>query len=125
MSTFFRYSLDKRLLPFWGPFGVRAEHGVTITDDGQLQARFGVIKLETTLANVDGAHITRDYSWWKAAGARASLKDDGLTFGTNSKGGVCIHFREKVPTVIRRKGHSALTVTVEDLDGLAELLPKA
>jgi hypothetical protein len=35
---------------------------------------------------------------------------------------VCIHFRGKVPSPLRRKGHSALTVTVEDLDGLTNAL---
>ena len=66
---------------------------------------------------MEGAHITRDYRWWTAAGARASFTDDGLTFGTNANAGVCIHFREKVPSPLRRSGHSALTVTVEDLEG--------
>jgi hypothetical protein len=51
-----------------------------------------------------------------------SFVDDGLTFGTNTHAGLCIHFREKVPSVLRRAGHSALTVTVADLDGLANAL---
>ena len=50
------------------------------------------------------------------------MKDDGLTFGTNANAGVCIHFRDKVPSPLRRTGHSALTVTVEDLEGLTEAL---
>ena len=123
MTTLFRYSFDKRLVPFWGPFGVRpTTDGVTVTDDGRLQATFGFLKIETPLENVDGAHITRNYRWWTAAGARRSMKDDGLTFGTNANAGVCIHFREKVPSPLRRQGHSALTVTVEDLEGLTALL---
>ena len=75
------------------------------------------------LENVTGAHITRNYRWWTAAGARRSMKDDGLTFGTNADAGVCIHFRDKVPSRLSRKGHSALTVTVEDLEGLASASP--
>jgi len=35
---------------------------------------------------------------------------------------VCIHFTEKVPSPLRRSGHSALTVTVADLEGLANAL---
>ena len=50
------------------------------------------------------------------------MEDDGLTFGTNADAGVCIHFREKVPSPLRRKGHSALTVTVEDVEGLTMAL---
>jgi hypothetical protein len=110
---------------FWGVFGVRpAKDGVTLTDDGKLRATFGFLRLETPLDNVDGAHITRDYRWWTAAGARGSMKDDGLTYGTNANAGVCIHFRDKVPSPLRRQGHSALTVTVEDLEGLTAALTR-
>jgi len=27
-----------------------------------------------------------------------SLADDGLSFGTNTKAGLCVHFKEKVPS---------------------------
>jgi hypothetical protein len=125
MSTLYRYSFDTRLVVFWGIFGVRqAKDGVTLTDDGRLRATFGFLRLETPLTNVDDAHITRNYRWWTAAGARGSMKDDGLTFGTNARAGVCIHFRDKVPSPIRRSGHSALTVTVEDLEGLQKVLSR-
>ena len=97
---------------------------MTITDDGQLRATFGLLRLETPFDNVAGAHITRNYRWWTAAGARRSLKDDGLTFGTNADAGVCIHFRNKVPSALRRSGHSALTVTVEDLLRLNQALAR-
>jgi len=53
------------------------------------------------------------------------MVDDGLTFGTNRDAGVCVHFREPVPSPLRRKGHSALTVTVDDVDGLANRLEAA
>ena len=60
MSMFYRYSLDNRLVAFWGVFGVRpAKDGVTLTDDGRLRATFGFLELETPLENVDGAHIAR------------------------------------------------------------------
>ena len=125
MTTFYPYSFDKRLVIFWGLFGVRpAKDGVSLTDDDRLRATFGLLKLETPLENIDGAHITQNYRWWTAAGARASLKDDGLTFGTNANAGVCIHFRKKVPSPLSRNGHSALTVTVEDLEGLTEALTR-
>ena len=47
-----------------------------------------------------------------------SMADDGLTFGTNHRRGVCVHFTEKVRSSLRRSGHSALTVTVADMEGL-------
>jgi hypothetical protein len=123
MAEFFPFAVDKRLAPFWLPFGVRpSRDGVTITDDGTFRATFGFFKLETPLSNITDAHVTRDYRWYTAAGARASMVDDGLTFGTNKDAGVCIHFRDPVPSPLRRKGHSALTVTVADVDRLAERL---
>jgi hypothetical protein len=33
-----------------------------------------------------------------------------------------VHFAEKVPSKLRRSGHSALTVTVADLEGLTTAL---
>ncbi|HEY4854470.1 MAG TPA: hypothetical protein VII22_27095 [Streptosporangiaceae bacterium] len=123
MAGFFKYEVDKRLAPFWLPFGLHpSTDGVTITDDGKFVAKFGFLKLETPVSNIDGAHITRDYRWWKAAGVHVSLADDGLTFGTNAHAGVCVHFGEPVPSPLRRKGHSAVTVTVADLDGLVARL---
>jgi hypothetical protein len=104
-------------------FGLRpSKDGVTLTDDGSLVATFGLFKLATPLANISDAHITRDYRWWTAVGVRGSRADDGLTFGTNYNAGVCIHFGEKVPSVLRRSGHSALTVTVADLEELTRVL---
>ena len=50
------------------------------------------------------------------------MVDDGLTLGTNRMAGVCVHFREPVPSLLRRKGHSAIMVTVADLDGLVDRL---
>jgi hypothetical protein len=95
-----------------------------VTDDERLVATFGFLKIGTPLANVKGAHITRGYRWWTSVGARGSFVDDGLTFGTNRDAGVCIHFGDKVRSPINRKGHSALTVTVVDLDGLVEALER-
>ena len=123
MSQAFRYALDMRLAPFWAPFGVRpSKDGVTITDDGFFVASFGWLRVVTPLANIDGAHVTDGYRWWTAAGARLSFADDGLTFGTNADRGVCVHFHTLVPSRLRRTGHSALTVTVADPDGLVAAL---
>lgn len=119
MPEFFPYAVDKRLAPFWLPLGLRpGKDGVTITDDGIFRATFGFVRVETPVSNIDEAHITRNYRWWTAAGARRSFVDDGLTFGTNRDAGVCVHFRDRVPSPLRRKGHSAITVTVADPDAL-------
>ncbi len=119
----FGYAIDKRYLPVLLPFLLRpATDGVTLTEQGALLATFGLFKISTPLSNITGAHITRNYRWWTAFGVRMSRVDDGLTFGTNHDGGVCIHFAQKVPSPLRRSGHSALTVTVADLEGLTAAL---
>jgi hypothetical protein len=123
VTDHFGYAIDNRYLPLLLAFGLRRRRdGVTLTTEGTVLATFGFFRLATPLANVTGAHITRDYRWWTAFGVRASRADDGLTFGTNHNGGVCMHFAEKVPSRLRRSGHSALTVTVADLEGLARAL---
>ena len=123
MAEHYGYAIDKRYLPVLVPLLLRpARDGVTLTDKGTLVASFGLLKIETPRSNVTGAHITRGYRWWTSVGVRMSRVDDGLTFGTNHDAGVCIHFAERVPSPLRRKGHSALTVTVTDLDGLTAAL---
>jgi hypothetical protein len=123
MSEHFGYAIDKRYLPVLLPFLLRpTRDGVTLTDEGSFVATFGLFKIATQLSNIAGAHITENYRWWTAVGVRMSRVDDGLTFGTNHDGGVCIHFAERVPSPLRRSGHSALTVTVADLDGLTTAL---
>jgi hypothetical protein len=122
MPKHFGYAIDKFYLPLLLPFGLRpARDGVTLAE-GSFTATFGFFKLATPLANITGAHITRHYRWWTAFGVRGSMVDDGLSFGTNHEAGVCVHFAEKVPSPLRRSGHSALTVTVADLDGLTAAL---
>jgi len=123
VARFFKYAVDYRLAVMWAVFGLwPPRDGVSITDDQRFKATFGFLKLETSMDNIDDAHITRDYRWWTAVGARMSFVDDGLTFGTNNDAGVCVHFRHTVPSPLRHKGHSALTVTVADLDGLVQAI---
>ena len=114
----FGYAVDAWYRPLIVPFGFRRRRDAVTLGDDTLVATFGFFTVRTPLANIDGAHITRDYRWWTAFGVRASAADDGLTFGTNHDAGVCIHFTDPVPSPLRRSGHSALTVTVEDLSGL-------
>jgi hypothetical protein len=122
-DSFFPYSYDRRFKPLLQAFGVRPERdGVKVSRTGDFVAAFGRLRLVTPFANVAGAHITERYAWHKAIGARLSFVDDGLTFGTNTARGVCVHFRERVPPVLGRRAHSALTVTVADCDGLVQVL---
>lgn len=90
----------------------------------------------SSLASVPGAcahrsrtsptwRSTGPYAFWKTAGpARYAITDRGLTFATNGDRGVLISFEKPVrgldPLGILR--HPELTVTVADVDGLADLL---
>ena len=126
MSEVFRYAIDRRFFPLLLTFGLRpSKDGVTLTDDGRFVATYGFLHIETSLSNIDGAHVTSGYRWWTAVGARGSFADDGLTFGTNRDRGVCVHFHEKVRSGMRRSGHSALTVTVAEVDRLIEALDRS
>lgn len=121
-ERFFPYDCDSRFFPVWGAVGVRpGKHGVTV-DDTTFRATFGRLTLETPIENVAGGHVTEGYRWWTAVGPRLSFVDDGLTFGTNTKRGVCVHFHERVRKVIGPRRHSALTVTVADCEGLLEVI---
>jgi hypothetical protein len=123
MTRQFRYAIDNRYLPLILPFGLRRKRdGVTLGGDGSFVATFGFFSVATSLDNITGAHVTRNYRWWTAFGVRASMADDGLSFGTNHQAGVCVHFAAKVPSRLSKSGHSALTVTVEDLEGLTAAL---
>jgi hypothetical protein len=119
MEQFFPYAFDSRFTPLFVPLGVQASrHGVTLTGDGRFVATYGLFRVDTPLSNIAGAHITGGYRWWSAVGVRLSFVDDGLTFGTNTDAGVCVHFHQKIRPVLGFREHSALTVTVADVEGL-------
>lgn len=104
------------------PFGVTPGNAHVTVAGGELDARFGPWRLRTPLSNVTGTDVTGPYRFPLTAGpAHLSFADRGLTFATNGKRGLCIAFREPVaglePT--GRLRHPGLTVTVEDIDGLA------
>ena len=119
-DRFFPYDFDQRFVLIWAPFGARPKRdGVALTADGRLIATFGRYRVETPIANIKAAHKTGPYRWWKAVGIRGSRVDSGITFGTTTRGGVCILFKERIPKVIPpAPRHAGLTVTVADCDGL-------
>ena len=79
----------------------------------------------TPLTNIAGVDVTGPYAIWKTAGpARLAITDRGLTFATNGERGVLILFETPVPGLdpLGLIRHPELTVTVADVDGLADLL---
>ena len=113
------YSLPARALGIG-----RATAWVDVSDE-TLDARFGPWRVSTPLPNVTDVAVTGPYAFWKTAGpARLAITDRGLTFATNGDRGVLISFRTPVrgldPLGVLR--HPELTVTVAEVDRLAELL---
>lgn len=91
----------------------------------QIWIRYGPWVLHTSIDNIRSAHVTGPYHWWKVLGpARLSFADNGVTFATSTRRGVCMQFKESVrgglPTDSVR--HPAVTVTVRDPEGLVSLL---
>lgn len=123
-SNFFPYELDKRWFALFAVLGVNDQDGVHVTQDGSLLATFGRVKVEAPLSNVTHTAVTGPHRWYTAVGLRLSFSDDGLTFGTNHRKGLCIEFREKIPKVIGLREHSSLWVSVADPEGLATAIDR-
>ncbi|MEU4250450.1 hypothetical protein AB0F15_23880 [Amycolatopsis sp. NPDC026612] len=91
-------------------------------DTGGLRVRFGPWVVETPLHNLAGGEATGPYRALRVFGVRVSLADGGLTFGTTTRGGVCLRFREPVrgldPWGLVR--HPGLTVTVAEPELVTE-----
>ncbi len=124
-ESFFPYKLDKRWSVLFKTLGVKESDGVRLTTDGYMLAKYGRVKVKTPLSNIDHTLVTADHRWYTAVGLRLSFADDGLTFGTNHKAGLCIEFIDKIPRVIGTKKHSALWVSVADPEGLAAAIESA
>jgi hypothetical protein len=106
-------------------FGIGATTAWVDVGDRTLDARFGPWRVSTPLANISDVAVTGPYAFWKTAGpARLAITDRGLTFATNGDRGVLISFRTPVRGLdpLGVLHHPELTVTVADVDGLAELL---
>jgi len=96
-------------------------------DGDVLDVRFGPWHVTTTAANIRSASVAGPYTAWKVLGARLSLADRGITFGTTTTAGVCVLFRDPVrgiePTGVLR--HPNLTVTVTQPERLVSALTAA
>ncbi len=106
-------------------FGITPGNAWVDVADGHMLARYGLWALHTPLDNVAGTQVTGPYTTLKTMGpARLSVADFGLTFASNGERGLCISFREPVPGMepTGRLRHPALTVTVDDVEGLARAL---
>ena len=121
----FEFAFAPSYRPLARAFRVTPKTAWVEVGDEALEARFGPWHVRTPLTNITGVAVTGPYAFWKTAGpARLAITDRGLTFATNGDRGVLILFKTPVrgldPLGILR--HPELTVTVADVEGLAELL---
>jgi hypothetical protein len=124
----FGFEFEPRMAPFSFAVGVTPLTAKVEVADGRLCARFGPWSVRTPLDNVEAAEVTGPYSFPKVVGPpHLSLADRGLTFATSTRRGVCIRFKEPVTGALPfgMLRHPALTVTVDDPEGLTEALRPA
>lgn len=119
MEQRFEFAFDDRYVPILRLLGIRPDNTDVVLTDERIVARCGPVRISTPYANVKGMQVTGPYRAIKAIGIRASLADWGATFGTSTRGGLCICFHEPVKGLFAGfKRHPGLTVTVADVEGL-------
>jgi hypothetical protein len=103
-----------------------ARSGVEIVD-GTLRVRFGPWRVQTDVGNIRCAEETGPYQALRAIGPHISMADQGLSFGSTARGGVCLLFHDPVPgrETLGLIKHPGLTVTVVDPVGLIDAIADA
>lgn len=125
----FRFAAPFRLAAM--PFLVHPDAAWVTVDPrpgGLLTARYGPWCVQTEIANVRSAEVTGPYGVLRTIGpARLSMADRGLTFASNRDRGVCIRFVDPVGGIdaFGLMRHPGLTVTVDDVAGLVDVLRRA
>lgn len=124
MADEFSFKFDPRYRGLLFSLGVWPRNSRVVVNDETFTVSFGRFIITTPMLNVKCAHVTRDYKAYKAIGVRGSMVDSGVTFGSNTQGGVCVCFHERVPGVIPllKRDHTAVTVTVRNPEMLLHAL---
>jgi len=104
--------------------GIRPSTCEIVVTERLFDARYGPFRLQTPRSNVGDVCLSGPFVAMRAIGPRGSMVDHGATFGTNVARGVCVSFHEPVGALLGRHRfrHPALTVTVEDPEGLVAAL---
>lgn len=107
------------------PFSITPRRAWVEVTSSELRVRYGPWSLTSALGNITGTTVTESYAFLKTAGPpHLSFEDRGISFATNGRRGVCVSFDRPVAGIdpTRRIKHPGATLTVEDVDGLAEAL---
>ena len=116
----FLFDFDPRYLRILRLLGVRPDNcWVEVGQD--LEAHYGRWHTRTPVANITQVCVTGPYVPRRGVGPHLSLKDHGITFGTNARKGICSLFREPVTGIdpIGAIKHPGLTLTLADIEGFA------
>ena len=123
-ARFFPFRFDRVARYLLVVLGVTpATSGIEVTG-GQLLIRYGPWRTTVDRRNIRAVTASGPFKAWKAIGPRMSLADRGLTFGTSTRGGVCIELRRPIAVLAPRRllAHPAVTVTVDQPGELVRLL---
>lgn len=107
------------------PLGIGPDSASVEVDADKVVARFGRWTAEIDRADIVAAEVTGPYRILKTIGPpHLSFADRGITFATNRRRGVCIRLARPIKAMepIGLLRHPSITLTVEDPEGLAELL---
>jgi hypothetical protein len=116
----FEFDFDPRYLRILRLLGVSPSNSwVEIGDD--LVVRYGHWHVRTPVANIRQACVTGPYAPARGVGPHLSLKDRGITFGTNARRGICLLFGEAITGIdpVGAIKHPGLTLTIADIEGFA------
>ena len=118
------FAFDRAAWLLLAPLGVRPATARVRATDKVFEVDFGPWKLRTRADNVASASVTGPYRWGRAVGPHLSLADRGVTYGTNGRAGVCVLFREPVPSLVplRKLRHPGATLTVAEPASLVAFL---
>lgn len=122
--TRYRFDIKPLYQPFLLALGVTPKTAWADLGPEGLDARFGWWRLRTPLENISGWERSGPYRAYRAIGPRMSGTDFGLTFGSSTRGGVCLKFHQPVPGLLPfdRPAHPGLTLTVADADAFVDEL---
>jgi hypothetical protein len=110
------------LLRLWG---VRAGLAYAEIDDGPpavVRVRFGRVRFEAQIDNIDRYRIEGPFHWVTAIGIRRSIRHGDVSFAGAAHGGVRVDLRQPVRWSIFRV--PAFYVGADDLDAFAAALAR-
>ncbi|HEY9557999.1 MAG TPA: hypothetical protein VIR58_14770 [Acidimicrobiales bacterium] len=121
----FPFAFDPLMVPAAALAGVLPGRAEVVVDAADVTIRFGRWSMSFPRSDVEATEVTGPYRLVKVAGPpHLSLADRGITFATNRRQGLCLSLRRPhrgiEPLGLIR--HPGVTVTVEDVEGLKELL---